>query len=395
MIKGCTQFLLLIFCFITQHAFGQQCGYDFYNLFILDIHRAGETRQANDIEVYLCGVDSTELQKIAPNSERKIGKKKEFPRAEDYFITLISNRVKPDASPPVYFAKVIDGSNTTFHRLFYEKSLNICFNHPHSNHPIYKDRTMIQEDGNPFSPIEIVLSEKRNKTKINYPLEQVFFRYHFKEDQTDRLQHRSSELTLEYVDVYDYRSMNKVAKLKPSKNFTFASKNRHLYLEAADVFQDNPATIKDIIITTGVINFDHQLWSDIYKEFFLFDVKNQTYYKDDALSSLPNIFINNEGKLLRTDYVIKDKYLITHHLQFNQHSWELIKTEEREIYLPQKGYSNSASEIIAEPAQCLCALESTSVLLPLVVATDSIGKYQNVEYAFILQNRCNRKIALK
>lgn len=400
---------------IPQGSTAQQCGYDYHNMFIIDIRDAGEKIPSKNIQVFLVddqlnlvyeNVSVKEKKgyrsesrpvEIVPNAQRKSRGTKEFPRAEDYHIVLISSKKGPKAPTPVYFAQIIQNKDTSYYRLPYERSLNICANKIYSDHKIYQERKMIQENGEDFVPILIDLSIPETPLMPEFPLDNIIIRYIFEQEKDLKSgKPISEEKCVKKIEILDYHTLFCIQELKPTEAYYFTPRDAHQHIKEIDVFGDNPPGIKDFIITYREENIGPGKWLEIYRDYFLFNERKQGYDRWTSLSEYPNVIVDLEGFPSRHTVEDVNSERIKKFYIFNGENWKLDRTTTE--YLEPE-YSQEAPKVNLPPthdlSQCLSFIGGNEQMRKVVYGNSD--EYGHVIYkdTLYIQNRCDKALGLK
>ena len=376
--------------------FAQLCGYDHVNLFILDIRKEGETNQAKGIEVFLADMNKKIVHensapnasvKIVENTKIKAGRKTRYPCAGNYYAVEVSNVFPRAELPPVYYAMIINKSDTSFYHLPFEKSLSICGNH------LYSDADMslllMQTDGQPFTPIRIDPSKKESPKKMEFPISNAKLNPIIARDNRKN----SSELFyFEKIEVYDYQSMTLIQEVIPSEKFHFTQSEYSQHFKTIAPFDSLLSQISSFAVTTRIDQKGTQRPRDIYRDYFLFDHRQQAYRKWTMLSEYPNVIIEPDGKLTRMEYETKQSKLISKKYSFDGEQWQLDKTEETEIYVSKEESVKVFSDQHNDNSQAL-KISNDGWFSPTII--DTPLPYQFSYDTLYITNEGNKTISLK
>lgn len=364
-----TAFIILI----TKNISAQQCGYDFYYLFVVNVHTKNNTNKVPNLTMYL--VDENEkpitaevlynenaLKKYGDEhgkwkhktdtlffwdnqfANKKSGEKpllrQKFYRVGDHYIVafhLKANEVKDPEKYPLYKLK-IEGKNDemaglhfptqTFH-LPLDKAVNICHNHLYSD---FDYQQPVTNYGNQvFKPIDIFVNETTEQYGLAEaePKNELQYTVRFDYKTIPTVNEGLNEYILNTAKIYNVQTSKLHQEIyipSISKSIIKESKN---IVEFIDFYNRGIAEAKDFSVQI-------ENWRDLENKvarekinFYIFNTQTKKYELDTALSNYNDVFYYSPlKKMRRYEYLTTDvsKTILTY--QLNDKKWILIDKNE-------------------------------------------------------------------
>jgi hypothetical protein len=415
---------LLLFFFIKLNSFAQQCAYDHYYMFAINVHSKNSNQKIPNLKLYLTdenGKASTAEVRYLKNkiwtsrldtlffwdNEFRIKKDGSVPLVRRNFYTIgnwyvvvfrMENAdLKNPLKQPFYKVKIEAGENeitgTNTEQSFYlpiKKSVRLCNSGVLEN---FKLSIPIQSiDGNNFQPIDITLDEYPSpgvvgvaeiepfNTYLKYIIRPEF------ETSINTAAHNRKEFKVKEVNIYDVDNGKLHQQIEtPSKVITsFTAPNR--LIDTGNFYQ---RTIKEAVDFSLIM----EEWRDTV---FNVERKKTHFYVFNTVTKLyePDTFLNKESdvyfykplqKFRRLEYVVTEKSKIINTYQLENKQWKLIDKREELLpaFKPKPKYS---------PAACVVFNEKNHRLpLKAVIGTNATI---TVKDSFLLYNYCEDTIKI-
>ena len=315
------KFLPVLLLLAANPSSAQRCGVglDGYNLFLLDIREAGSDRQARGIQLALTDEDRKVIGDIASPQKLAAAGLKTFAWLGDYYMAHIYGGFPHNRLPPIYFARIVNGKDTSYHRLLFERSIPICPNRLHQESRDPKEFT--DEAGNKARPIQI----DPGKAAIPFP---EYFRPSHPDSLLLRLEYVDSAgfCALARVRLLDYQSLRTVQVFAPSRRF-WSSCNpnkdeRNPNVQKVQYFREpNPRT-PDLVVQTRVLRSEVPGNLDYYADYFAFNEYQNLYIRVDALSEVPNVRLDPDKVFRRIEHVDSTGWHLQVEYVFDGEFWQ-------------------------------------------------------------------------
>ena len=354
--------LLLLFILIQLEPFAQQCGYDFYYLFVVNVHKKNISDKIPNLKMYLVDesdkpytaqvsyLENKQWQhktdtlffwdnaKAKPRTGSKPLIRQKFYRVGDYYIVafdLNGAELNDPEKFPLYKLKIelnnkkniFENTSQTFH-LPLGKAVNICHNH------LYDDfnfqQAVTSYDNQTFKPIDIVLNEPEEqpgvveaepKNELQYT---VRFNY-----RTIAAISENDEYILDEAKVYNTQNGKLHQEIfipRVSKSF---SKERKNIVDFIDFYDRDIKEAKDFSVQ---IDTWRDLDNKVVREktnFYIFNTQTKKYELDEILSSENDVFYYAPlKKMRRYDYETNTTAKIIYTYQLENKKWVLIDKNE-------------------------------------------------------------------
>jgi hypothetical protein len=364
--------IVLIFSiFFCATNFAQQCGYDNYYLFVVNVHTKNDAERIPKLRMYL--VDEQDKpytadvlynenagkrngdehgkwrhktdtlffwdnKLIKKSAEVKPLLRQKFYNLGDYYVVafwLDIVKLKDPLKHPIYKLKIESGANDltgnlyaaqTFH-LPLNKSVRICNNGVADN---FKPSNPVETmDGKEFKPIDILLNEEYQQVAVDEQKNSLQYAVRF-----DFIENPNQPLDLTEYNIVNAKIYNtQTGKLHqeiyiPSKSISINKENKNI-VQFIDFYDRKIEEAKDFSVQM-------ERWRDlehlVYKErthFYIFNPSTKQYQLDTALSNYEDVFYYLPlKKMRRYEYVITDKSKIKNTYQLDNKKWVLIDKNE-------------------------------------------------------------------
>ena len=415
--KAIASFLLLMSLTFVQ-SYAQQCGYDYYYLFAVDVHMPNSTAKVPNLKMYLVNEEEKPLQvdvsyledkqwkhrrdtlffwdneKAVEKAESKPLLRQKFYKVGDYYIVVFHlkfNEVNTPEKFPIYQLKIEAGYDKKIGLSYQEKivhlplgkAVNICSNHLYDDFDQKQPITTFNKQV--FKPIDVVLNQVQQqqegdsveKNQLNYAV-----RFH---SQT----------------LYDAATQTNSYLLNEAKVYNLQTGKLHqeIYIPRITpyMFSDGRNIVKFFDFyqrgITEAVDFSVQIesWRDLkhqcYRQklhYFIFNPTTKKYELDTLLSNYNDVFYDETVKKMRRyDFESNSEVRINYTYQLEGKEWGLIdKKEVRLKPLPPK--PNSGSKY------CVLLGEKSHTLTLKAIKDDHIKVI--IKDTFWLYNACNDTI---
>lgn len=360
--------LLLLLIFSQSKLFAQQCGYDFYYLFVVKVHAKNSTEKIPNLKMYL--VDENEKPitvEVLYNENTKkrdgdeygkwkykrdtlffwenakakknVGTKpllrQKFYRVGDNYIVALhlkGDEVRDPEKYPLYKLKIEQNNSqlnsinipTQTFNLPLGKAVNICHNH------LYDDFHYLQSvtsyDNQPFKPIDIVLNEATEQVGlvVEEPKNELQYTVRFNY-RTIAAISENDEYILDKAKVYNTQTGKLHQEIyipRISKSYAKESKN---IVDFIDFYNRDIKEAKDFSVQ---IDNWRDLKNMVAREktnFYIFNRSKKLYELDTALSNYDDVFYYLPLKTMRRyDYETNTTAKIIYTYQLENKKWVLI-----------------------------------------------------------------------
>ncbi len=416
--------LFLLFTFTQIKSFAQQCGYDNYYLFVVNVHTKNSAGKIPKLKMYL--VDENEKPSTAQviyketggkkvNEEQSQWKhrydtlffwdnKKAKERAEEkpllrqkfynigdnYVVAfrLDVNSLKDPLHYPIYKLKLESGLNDnsgnfystqTFH-LPIQKAVRICNNNISENFKPFKPVETI--DGKEFKPIEIILNEEvqqavdvvnEEKNQLQYTV-----RFEFIENKNQPL--NLTEYNIVTAKVYNTQTGKLHQEIYiPSKEKSINKESKNI-VQFIDFYNRSIEEAKDFSVLM-------ESWRDLEfkvvrnkRNYYIFNTIKKQYELDEDLSKDDVFYYEPLKKMRRYVYEKTEKSSIIYTYQFENKKWALIDKNET-LFKPNPPIIKYA------PKACILVENKWHTLPVQAVVGTNVTK--QIKDTFWLYNACD------
>ncbi|MCU0322833.1 MAG: hypothetical protein MUE72_10475, partial [Chitinophagaceae bacterium] len=359
------KFVMLIIMLLVnfKDIAAQQCGYDFYYLFVVNVHTKNTKFKLNNFKMYL--VDESDKPYTAEvsylenkqwkhkkdtlffwdNSKAKIQVgtrpllRQKFYRVGDYYIVafhLKGSEVRDPLKYPLYKLKIeqdnsqLNGINfpTQTFNLPLGKAVNICHNHLYSD--FHYQQPVTSYNNQPFKPIDIVLNEQENQPGVveNEPKNELQYTVRFNY-QTIPAISENEEYILNTAKIYNVQTGKLHQEIyipRISKSPFKESKN---IVDFIDFYDRDIKEAKDFSVQ---IEYCRDLENKVERtktNFYIFNTQTKKYELDNDLSNYNDVFYYTPlKKMRRYDYVTTNEFKTVFTYQLENKKWVLIDKNE-------------------------------------------------------------------
>ncbi len=416
--------LFVLFFFIKLNSFAQQCAYDHYYLFAINVHSKNSNQKIPNLKMYL--TDENEKASTAEvrylknkiwtnrldtlffwDNEFRIKKdgsvplvRRNFYHIGDYYVVVFRMEnadLKNPLKQPFYKVKIEAGENeitgTNTEQSFYlpiNKSVRLCNNGILDN---FKLSTPVQSiDGNYLQPIDITLDEYPSPGVVGVAEIEPFNtypKYIIRPEFVTSINtavHNRKEFKVKEVNIYDVDNGKLHQQIEtPSKVITsFTAPNR--LIDTGNFYQ---RTIKEAVDFSLIM----EEWRDTVfnverkkTHFYVFNTVTKLYEPDTLLNKESDVYFYKPlQKFRRLEYVVTEKSKIINTHQLENKQWKLIDKREELLpaFKPKPKYS---------PATCIFFNEKNHRLpLKAVIGTNATI---TVKDSFLLYNYCEDTIKI-
>lgn len=417
--------LLLTFCILIQlNLFAQQCGYDNYYLFVVNVHTKNSSDKIPNLKMYL--VDENEKPCTAQVIYKETGSKKvneeqsqwkhrydtlffwdnknakeragdrpllrqKFYNIGDNYIVAFRLDVKQLKDPqhyPIYQLKIKSGVNeetgnlypTQIFHLPISQAVRVCNNNVTENFKPYKSVETI--DGKEFKPIDIILNEEvqqavdaanEEKNKLQYTV-----RFDFIENKNQPIE--LTEYNIVTAKVYNTQTGKLHQEIYiPSKEKSVNKESKNI-VQFIDFYNRGIEEAKDFSVLM-------ESWRDVEfkvvrnkRHYYIFNPIKKQYELDEELSKDDVFYYEPLKKMRRYVYEKTEKSNIVYTYQLENKKWALIDKNET-LFKP------NPPTIKYAPKACIL-VENKWHTLPLqaVVGTNAT---KQIKDTFWLYNACD------
>ncbi len=355
--------LLFIIICLSKTTFAQQCGYDNYYLFVVNVHTKNSTEKIPNLKLYLVNENDKPITADVTFQENKQWKHREdtlffwdnklvkksaegkpllrqkFYNIGDYYVVafwLDIMKLKDPLHYPIYKLKIESELNdnsgnfysTQIFHLPAQKAVRICNNGVTDN---FKPSNAIETlDGKTFEPIDIILNEEQqpgiaDESKKNSLIYTV--RFEFMEHKNQPLE--VTEYNIVAAKIYSTTTGKLYQNIYiPSKSKSINKESKNI-VQFIDFYDRKIEEAKDFSVQI-------ERWRDlknmVYREktnYYIFNTSTKQYQLDTALSNYEDVFYYLPLKTMRRyEYVITDKSKIKNTYQLENKKWVLIDKNE-------------------------------------------------------------------
>lgn len=367
-------------------AIAQQCAYDHFYLFALNVHAKNSNQKIPNLKMYLTDENGKAItaevlyQKNKRwvrrldtlffwDNEFRIKKdgsapliRRNFYHIGDYYVVVFrmeNTQLKNPLSHPFYKVKIEAGENeltgTNTEQSFYlpvNKSVWLCNNGILENFKLYKPVQTI--DGSYFQPIDITLEETSSPVLQDAVPIDSYPKYIIRPDfeiYTNPAAYNREEFKLKAINIYDVGSGRVHQHIDvSSKVITFSTFNNRL-IDTGNFYQKPIHGATDFSIITE--EWRDTLFNVERKKscFYIFNDASKMYEADTLLNKETDVYFYKPlQKCRRLEYVITEKSKIINTYQLENKQWKLIDQREELFpsFKPKPKYSPSACVVFNE-----------------------------------------------
>ena len=414
-------FSVLVFWMLQQPAHAQQCGYDHYYLFAVNVHAPLSETKIPNLKMYLTDEKGTACKaevifmedrqwkhrmdtlffwdnySIRKNDGSRPLIRRRFYNLGDYYLVafrLETNDLKNPLKYPVYQLKIEVGINKLtgqsypeqFFHLPLEKSIRIC------NNGILDDFRLVTPvqtlDKKDFKPIDIILGSNESTALAEDPMSQypkfaVRFEY---AKSINAVAYNREEFKVKGASIYDVRNGKVIQQLDIPSSVMSQSTTSNRLLQSGDFYQRE---IKEALDFSVIM----EEWRDTIfnahrkkTNYYLFNPKTKRYALDSFLSRETDLtYYPPLKKFRRLEYLLTEKSKIINDYELMKKEWKLI--DRREEFFPA-----FKPKVKYPPGACLFFAEKYH-RLPVKVVNGTNATVA-VKDSFRIYNNCDDTIQI-
>ncbi|MBK6828911.1 MAG: hypothetical protein IPG86_19570 [Chitinophagaceae bacterium] len=408
--------LIIAFFFFHFQSFAQQCGYDHYYLFAVNVHGPLSETKIPNLKMYLTDEKGTACRaevifmedrqwkhrmdtlffwdnySIRKNDGSRPLIRRKFYNLGDYYLVafrLETNDLKDPLKYPVYQLKIEADINKLtgqsypeqFFHLPLAKSIRIC------NNGILDDFRLVTPvqtlDKKDFKPIDIILGSHESTVLAEDPMSQypqfvVRFEY---AKSINAVAYNREEFKVKAASIYDTRDGKVCQQINIPSSVISESITSNRLVQSGDFYQRE---IKEALDFSVIM----EEWRDTIfnahrkkTNFYLFNPKTKQYALDSFLSRETDLtYYPPLKKFRRLEYLLTEKSKIINEYELVKKQWKLIDRREEffPAFKPKVKYPPGACLIFAEkyhrlPVKVVNGINAT------VAVRDSFRIYNNCD----------------
>jgi hypothetical protein len=404
---------ILFLNLMAANLFAQQCSYENYYLFVIDVHTKNSSAKLPDLKIYL--VDEQDKPVMASGSylvgnqwmsrsdtlffwEHALLKngagisplfRQKFFNLGDFYVVafhLDDAKLKDPQSYPIYKVKIEDDFNNWFIEtnvhLPLQKAVRICNNGITNDFPLVNPVQTL--DGKNFEPIDIVLDQPQVAMEVEKPKDELLYTVRFDYQTLSTVNEGMDEYLLNGAKIYNTQT----GKLHQEIYIPRISKS--MWKESKNIVKFVDFYNRGI---TEAIDFSVQIesWRDLeimgYRQklnYYIFNTTTKQYELDTALSNYNDVFYYEPLKTMRRyDFKVTAKSRTTYTYQFENKKWALIDKNEVFFESPPPPPPK-----IKYPSSNCISVNEKSHMLPLHAVIGNEAKIL-VKDTFWLYNICD------
>lgn len=406
--------LLLVFLMLGKLLLAQQCGYENYYLFVVNVHTKDNTEKIPNLKMYLVDENDKAVTVNVAYQEEKQWKhrndtlffwnnrkakkragnrpliRQKFYNIGDHYVVafrLDINQLKDPLQYPIYKLKIEAGLNentnnfysTQLFHLPIQKAVRICNNNVIENFKPFKPVETI--DGKAFEPIEIILNEEQQpgvaedveKNSLLYTV-----RFEFMENKNQPLD--LTEYNVVTAKVYNTQTGKMHQEIYiPSKEKSIHKESKNT-VQFVDFYNRGIEEAKDFSVLM-------ETWRDgefkvvrNKRHYYIFNTIKKQYELDEELSKDDVFYYLPLKKMRRYVYEKTEKSDIVFTYQLDNKKWVLIDKNET-LFKP------IPSPIQYAPKACVIVKDKWHTLPVQAVIGTNASKL--IKDTFWLYNACD------
>jgi hypothetical protein len=410
-------YLLLLLQLSATALLSQQCGYDKYYLFVLDVHAKNSATKMPDLKMYL--VDEQDKPILAgvtyqedkqwkhrndtlffwDNLKAKKGAatrplfRQQYFNLGDYYVVafrLDNSVLKDPQNYPIYKVKIeadfMDWPyETKIVHLPLQKAVRIC------NNGITEDFTLVKPvetfDGKNFEPISIILEQGHQAMAEAAPKEELKYTVRFDYQTITGPGEGMDTYLLNNARIYNTETGKLHQEIYIPRITKSASKESKNIVQFIDFYNRGIKEAQDFSVQI-------ESWRDLeikgYRQklnYYIFNYNTKKYELDTLLSNYNDVFYHQPLKTMRRyDYEVTKKSRIAYTYQLENKTWVLIDKNETLFEPPPPKIKYPASSCIVMNG------EKTHMLtLQAVIGTNA---KRLVKDTFWLYNLCDDTLTI-
>jgi hypothetical protein len=402
----------------TQKVAAQQCGYDFYYLFVVNAHMPNSQDKVANLKMYLVDEEEKPLQvdisytednqwkqrrdtlffwdneKALKKAERKPLLRQKFYKVGDYYIVAFNlkfHEVNTADKYPIYQLKIESGYDKRTGLSYQEKivhlplgnAINICANHLYDD--LDRKQPITTFNKQVFKPIDVVLNQVQQQQAGNsMENKQLNYAVRFHSQTLHDAATQTNSYLLNEAKVYNLQTGKLHQEIYIPRITPYMFSDGRNIVKFIDFYQRG---------ITEAVDFSVQIesWRDLKHQcfrqkvqYYIFNPITKKYELDTLLSNYNDVFYDETAKKMRRyDFESNSEVRINYTYQLEGKEWILIdKQEVRLKPLPPK--PNSGSKY------CVLLGEKSHTLT--LTAIKDLDKKVIVKDTFWLYNACNDTI---
>ncbi len=360
---------LLLFLLLGKLLFAQQCGYDNYYLFVVNVHTNNDAEKIPNLRMYL--VDEQDKPYTADvlynenagkrngdehgkwqhktdtlffwdnaKAKPRLGERpllrQKFYRVGDYYIVafhLKGSEVRDPLKYPLYKLKIEQDNSqlnsinipTQTFNLPLGKAVNVCHNHLYND--FYYQQPVTSYDNQPFRPIDIVLSELEEQQSVVEiePKNELQYTVRFDYQTISTINDGMNEYILNEAKIYNTQTGKLHQEIYIPRISKSPFKESKKIVDFIDFYDRDIKEAKDFSVQI-------ESWRDLENKvarektnFYIFNTQTKKYELDTALSNYNDVFYHSPlKKMRRYDYVTTDESKTVFTYQLENKIWVLI-----------------------------------------------------------------------
>lgn len=406
--------LLFVLSLLSKLLFAQQCGYENYYLFVVNVHTKDNAEKIPNLKLYLVNENDKPITADVTFQENKQWKhrndtlffwdnkkakesaggkpllRQKFYNIGDNYIVAFRLDVKQLKDPqhyPIYQLKIESGLNektgnlysTQIFHLPIQKAVRICNNNVSENFKPFKPVETV--DGKVFKPIDIILNEEYQQVAVDEQKNSLQYAVRFDFIENPNQPSELTEYNIVNAKIYNTQTGKLHQEIYiPSKSISINKESKNI-VQFIDFYDRKIDEAKDFSVQM-------ERWRDlknmVYREktnYYIFNTSTKQYQLDTALSNYEDVFYYLPLKTMRRyEYVITDKSKIKNTYQLDNKKWVLI--DKNEIL-----FKPDPPKIKYAPKNCIL-IENKWHTLPVqaVVGTNAT---KQIKDTFWLYNACD------
>ncbi len=354
--------LLALIILLATTGFAQQCGYDNYYLFVVNVHTKNDAANIPNLKMYLVDENDKPVTADVSYQEDKqwkhrndtlffwdnrrakeqagnhpLMRQKFYHIGDNYVVAFRMDilNLKDPTQYPIYKLKVESGindltgnlyANQTFH-LPLHKSVRICNNGVTKNFKLSKPvETM---GGKAFEPIEIFLNEEYQKIEGVGEKNVLQYAVRFDYYELKETEESVKTYTITGAKIYNTQTGKVHQEIHiPSQSKSIEKESKKI-IAFTDFYNRGIEEAKDFSVQIDRWRDLKQMVAREKTNFYLFNPSKKLYELDTALSNYDDVFYYKPLKTMRRyEYLSTDTSRIVNTYQLDKKKWVLFDKNE-------------------------------------------------------------------
>lgn len=353
--------LLFVLSLLSKLLFAQQCGYENYYLFVVNVHTKDNAEKIPNLKLYLVNENDKPITADVTFQENKQWKhrndtlffwdnkkakesagdkpllRQKFYNIGDNYIVAFRLDVKQLKDPqhyPIYQLKIESGLNektgnlysTQIFHLPIQKAVRICNNNVSENFKPFKPVETV--DGKVFKPIDIILNEEYQQVAVDEQKNSLQYavRFDFIENPNQPLE--LTEYNIVTAKIYNIQTSKLHQEIYiPSKEKSVNKESKNI-VQFIDFYNRGIEEAKDFSVLM-------ESWRDVEfkvvrnkRNYYIFNPVKKQYELDEELSKDDVFYYEPLKKMRRYKYEKTEKSDIVYTYQLENKKWALIDKNE-------------------------------------------------------------------